>query len=72
MPSLPAEQKRIEAAGGFVDEMGKLNCTFAVSRAFGDFEFKSEKELPDDEQMVISVPEIRKIKLSKDDSYLLT
>ena len=60
------ELARIRQAGGFVNEQGRLNGTLSVSRAFGDFEFKQEP-LPANQQMVIAEPEIRKIKLSKDD-----
>ncbi|CAD8074687.1 unnamed protein product [Paramecium primaurelia] len=63
------ELARIRYAGGFVDEQGRLNGTLSVSRAFGDFEFKQEP-LPANQQMVIAEPEIRKIKLNKDDRFL--
>lgn len=60
------ELARIRQVGGFLDEKGRLNGTLSVSRAFGDFEFKSEP-FPANQQMVIAEPEIRKIKLNKDD-----
>ncbi|CAD8080664.1 unnamed protein product [Paramecium primaurelia] len=63
------ELARIRFAGGFVNEEGRLNGTLSVSRAFGDFEFKQEP-LPANQQMVIAEPEIRKIKLNKDDKFL--
>ena len=37
-----AEWERIEKAGGWVDENGRLNGTLAMSRAIGDYEFKSD------------------------------
>jgi serine/threonine protein phosphatase PrpC len=36
------ERKRIQAAGGFV-ENNRINGTLALSRALGDFEYKSNK-----------------------------
>jgi hypothetical protein len=41
------EWERIERVGGFVDENGRLNGTLAMSRAFGDFEFKSAEGSPE-------------------------
>jgi serine/threonine protein phosphatase PrpC len=49
LPYNVQEWERIEKAGGFVDEKGRLNGTLAMSRAFGDFEFKSEGNRPKDE-----------------------
>lgn len=37
------EWERIEHAGGWVDENGRLNGTLAMSRALGDHEFKSNE-----------------------------
>eukprot|EP00761_Pharyngomonas_kirbyi_P000637 gb/GECH01000637.1/.p1 GENE.gb/GECH01000637.1/~~gb/GECH01000637.1/.p1 ORF type:complete len:383 (+),score=84.52 gb/GECH01000637.1/:1-1149(+) len=58
-PSNSKEQRRITKAGGFVladRVLGQL----AVSRAMGDyFPFKSVQGIPPEEQMVVSVPDIR-------------
>lgn len=62
------EVARIVKAGGFVDEKGRLNGTLAVSRAFGVSEFKSNAALSQNEQLVVPTPEVRKLKLSKDDT----
>ena len=50
---------------------GRINCCLSVSRAFGDFNFKNNKKLGDDEQAVISVPKITKIKRSGNDEFLI-
>jgi len=39
-PDDPEESRRIHQAGGFVEE-GRVNGMLALSRAFGDFEYKS-------------------------------
>ena len=39
-PSVPAEKKRIQEAGGSV-MIHRVNGTLAVSRALGDFDYKS-------------------------------
>ena len=43
-PDNPTELKRIENSGNFVTE-GRINGRLALSRAFGDFEFKNNSEL---------------------------
>lgn len=56
-PTLRSEHSRIVAADGFV-EMDRVNGNLALSRAIGDFEFKSNMSLPPHEQIVTCVPEI--------------
>jgi protein phosphatase 2C family protein 2/3 len=43
--------RRIMNAKGFV-EFGRVNGNLALSRAVGDFEFKNNKSLPAEEQIV--------------------
>lgn len=39
-PDLPSEKRRIQRAGGFVEE-GRVNGIIAISRAIGDWEYKN-------------------------------
>ncbi|QLL31685.1 hypothetical protein HG536_0B05500 [Torulaspora globosa] len=65
-PTLASERSRIIAAKGFV-EMGRVNGNLALSRAIGDFEFKSNSELAPHEQIVTAVPDIIEHELNYDD-----
>lgn len=55
------EWERIEHAGGWVCENGRLNGTLAMSRALGDYEFKSNEGVA--EQLLSAKPDITKIKI---------
>ena len=61
-PNLPEEKARIEAAGGVVlyphGYCPRVDGTLAVSRALGDFEFKTPIESPPELQKVTAVPEV--------------
>ncbi|CAR22097.1 type 2C protein phosphatase PTC2 [Lachancea thermotolerans CBS 6340] len=56
-PTLVGERSRIVAADGFV-EMDRVNGNLALSRAIGDFEFKSNPSLPPHSQIVTCVPDV--------------
>lgn len=60
-PYLDEESDRIEKAGGYV-MIQRVNGELAVSRTFGDFDYKNVPNLPDNKQLVISEPEIYSIK----------
>lgn len=86
-PSLPEEQARVENAGMTVvpitfEEDGeevtihkvcrKDNNMLAVSRSFGDFEYKANPNLGPEEQAVIAVPEVRvQTRNPRADQYLV-
>jgi len=56
-PSDQQEKDRIVRAGGRVS-MGRVDGELAVSRAIGDAQFKGNKSLPLESQMVCSLPDI--------------
>jgi len=57
-PNLPNEHKRILAAGGFVENK-RVSGQLALSRAFGDWQFKNKTNLKLHEQMVIVRPDCK-------------
>ena len=61
---------RIKRAGGYVVD-GRVNGNINLSRAFGDFEYKSNTNMPEDEQMIISKPEIKSRSLNDVDYIIL-
>eukprot|EP00754_Rhynchopus_humris_P041256 Rhum_TRINITY_DN24849_c0_g1::Rhum_TRINITY_DN24849_c0_g1_i1::g.180275::m.180275/K14803/PTC2_3; protein phosphatase PTC2/3 len=72
-PNAPEEQKRIEAAGSNVQDAGgvpRVNGQLAVSRGFGDFQYKGADSLPAEEQAVTSNPEIRTFDLTNEIPYI--
>ena len=56
-PSDVPERKRITDAGGIVKGK-RVDGDLAVSRAFGDFAYKQDRQLPADKQKVIVKPDI--------------
>jgi protein phosphatase 2C family protein 2/3 len=64
------ETQRITAAGGFV-EFGRVNGNLALSRAFGDFDFKKSEDLPPENQIVTANPEILERQLVDGDEFIV-
>lgn len=68
--TLPSELARIQNAGGFVHQ-SRINGELAVSRAFGDFNFKAKIDLPLKNQMVTAFPDVTEIPRSDLPSILI-
>lgn len=66
-PSLPSEVTRIEKAGGSIQH-GRVNGILGLTRAMGDFEFKSE----DGEHDVIScVPDVKVVPVDRATEFIV-
>jgi len=64
------EKARIETAGGFV-EFNRVNGNLALSRAMGDFVFKMNDKLPQNEQIVTCYPDIVHEVVEEDWDFIL-
>lgn len=69
-PNLEPERKRIENAGGCV-QWKRVDGDLAVSRAFGDFQYKTRPDLPPEEQKVSCWPDIEVHKRLHDEDDVL-
>ncbi|KAG0466966.1 hypothetical protein HPP92_018546 [Vanilla planifolia] len=69
-PELEVERERILKAGGFV-HAGRVNGSLNLSRAIGDMEFKQNKFLPADKQIITANPDITIVDLSEDDEFVV-
>lgn len=56
-PNNDQEKKRIEASGGYV-ENNRVNGSLALSRAFGDNDYKQSIDRSPTEQQVIALPDV--------------
>eukprot|EP00730_Choanoeca_flexa_P011940 TRINITY_DN2956_c0_g1_i1.p1 TRINITY_DN2956_c0_g1~~TRINITY_DN2956_c0_g1_i1.p1 ORF type:complete len:559 (+),score=136.00 TRINITY_DN2956_c0_g1_i1:143-1819(+) len=56
-PTLPEERQRIRNAGGYVIN-ARVDGGLAISRAFGDFDYKQRTDLPPLRQKVIAAPQV--------------
>ncbi|GLU07197.1 hypothetical protein SLE2022_241630 [Rubroshorea leprosula] len=66
-PIYPAEQRRVQQLGGFVDD-GYLNGVLSVSRALGDWDMKFPRGSA---SPLIAEPEFRQVILTEDDEFLI-
>ncbi len=69
-PELGREQKRILAAGGCVED-GRVRGVLNLSRSLGDLEFKANKKLPAEQQMITADPEIHVEKIFPETELLI-
>ena len=69
-PSNPPERDRIQKAGGSV-MLQRVNGSLAVSRALGDFEYKSVPDKGPTEQLVSPEPDITAVSRNDDEDQFL-
>ncbi|XP_059658260.1 probable protein phosphatase 2C 60 isoform X2 [Cornus florida] len=69
-PDLEVERERILKAGGFI-HAGRVNGSLNLARAIGDMEFKQNKFLPAEKQIVTANPDINTVELCDDDDFMV-
>lgn len=74
-PENPKEEARIRRAGGHVAKIGPCHRIdgwgLNLSRALGDFHYKSRPDLPPEEQKVSCQPELATLELTEEDEFLV-
>lgn len=69
-PESQIESKRIYNAGGTIS-MGRVNGGLNLTRSFGDFDYKQNKNLGYDEQMITCKPDIKQVTRQQNDEFVL-
>ncbi|KAL5185353.1 putative protein phosphatase 2C 60 [Glycine soja] len=69
-PDLEIEKERIVKAGGFI-HAGRVNGSLSLARAIGDMEFKQNRFLSAEKQMVTANPDINTVELCDEDEFIV-
>ena len=69
-PEIELEKERILKAGGFIKE-GRVNGNLNLTRAIGDLDFKNNEKLSAEEQLIIALPDVKRVKIRPEDEFLL-
>lgn len=69
-PELELEKNRILKANGFINE-GRINNNLNLSRGFGDLEYKSNKSLSPQEQIITAYPDVIEENRGLNDEYII-
>ncbi|CAD5221052.1 unnamed protein product [Bursaphelenchus xylophilus] len=69
-PTNEPEVQRIVSAGGWV-ESGRVNGNLALSRALGDFIFKTGEDIKPEEQIVTAYPDVIEVELTRDHEFIV-
>jgi len=73
-PASDIEKTRIEAAGGYLEESAggaRVNGNLNLSRAIGDLEYKKNKDLGPEAQIICSTPDFLYKELVPEDEFVI-
>lgn len=70
-PQQEREVSRINKAGGFVNEFGRVNGNLNLSRSLGDLKYKQVPGVSPPEQIITAEPDIMQVELNSDDEFLI-
>ena len=70
-PELEFEKNRIQKAQGWIDNNGRINGNLNLSRTLGDFEFKNNKDLKPQEQIITAYPDVVVDKIEEDIDFIV-
>ena len=69
-PELEIEKTRIYKADGWISD-GRVKGNLNLSRGFGDLEYKQNKNLKPEEQMITANPDIKVVNFDKDIDFVI-
>jgi protein phosphatase 1G len=69
-PELEVEINRIEKAGGWVSD-GRVKGNLNLSRSLGDLEYKQNKKIPAEQQMITAYPDIHVEEFTDDCEFMV-
>jgi len=73
-PASEVEKARIEAAGGYLEDTpggARVNGNLNLSRAIGDLEYKKRLDLPPEQQIICSTPDVLTEQRTPEDEFLI-
>ena len=70
-PQSETERRRVEAAGGFVSNEGRINGNLNLSRSLGDLKYKQVKRVTREEQMITAEPDVTVTMLTPQDRFFI-
>ena len=70
-PLEETERRRVEAAGGFVSNEGRVNGNLNLSRSLGDLKYKQVKGVSREGQMITAEPDVSVTTLCSDDRFFV-
>ena len=70
-PFNTGERNRIENAGGFVSQVGRINNNLNLSRSIGDLKYKQVQGIEAKEQIITAEPDIMCIDINTNDEFII-